>query len=366
MLAIGLALAALGGALALPRHALAQEAGWDETIPVEVDDVAQLGVDKKYEQKRLKVNAKLNAISGDQLIVLGNDDVPFVLDTKLVQTDVVGSLQLTRFDNIRAFGYLVANKAPQKGFTFLVKAINKRDDDLRLFRADIANLDKAGDMAGLFKLGEKIEAQGTLLKQPAPYRVVAREAYRAAVGLKEKALKPEDAAGWIALAGDYLKLLGDRQAALERLKKAIPPGGQPSPEAQAMLNELGASSYGGQWVLYEEMKQKQGFKERNGQWVRQELADFEAVIDAQVQKPVHNRAKFLAGFFQDAASKGSVLLGMNKEELAQAIGFPDDIERERRGTSVYDMWTYEGRGAYYFETLPGGSCELFRRPDAPK
>ncbi|HVY61820.1 MAG TPA: hypothetical protein VHF22_09215 [Planctomycetota bacterium] len=373
--------ALLAGALALGAAALAPAAlaqvdtRWnDQTCTTEVNDPSQLGVDKSLEtppRRGLKVNAKVHYISGRELICYGSEEnCPFRLLDSIVQAGVLDALGIKEGGNITAYGY-VTTFPPAPGKYLYVLNIAPRREDKELFREQIGKLEAAGDMAGLYALGEKIEAQGKILKQAASYKPIAQEAYRAGIGLKERALKPDDAQGWISVAADDLRLLGDRQAALDRLVKAIPPGGAtPPPEVARMLQDVNAVTYGGQWMLFEKMKEAEGFILRDGAWVRKEQAQFEDIIAQQRKLPIRPRSQGnLPEFYQRAAAQGgvqNVLLGMTKEEVAQAIGFPAEIDRERKGADVYDMWTYDSFGPFYFETLPGRTCELFRKPDAPK
>jgi hypothetical protein len=350
-----LALAALA-CLAAPAAALAQ--GWDESIPREVD-AEILGTDPALMNQRLKFNAKIIAIAGDELIIRKNERVPLWLDEKENAVAIVMPT-LHEGDNIRVFGYLTTRRG-RSGQFFLVKNVLKRPDDITLYKQEITKLEAAGDMQGLFKLGQEIEADGKALRKETVYLPVAKEAYRAGVALKEKTLKPDDPAGWVALAGDYLKNLGDRAGALERLVRAIKPGEIPSdPTVVKMLGELDAVLYGGQYVLFEEMKRREGFVDRGGKWVLKERAEFDDAVEQQRQSRTKAR-KLLDEYYAEIARAGNVELGMRKAEVATAIGFPSDVDRQRRSSDVYDAWTYEGRGTFYFE-----NNELFRRPDMPR
>lgn len=342
--------------LATGAPARAQQGVFDESTCREVD-AEQLGVDPAIAKSYLKFNAKILAIGGDEIIIRKNDRIPLKLDEKLAAGGKIGEFKDN--DNIRVFGYLTTVQRRQ---VFLVKDIQKRDDDVKLFRQQIDTLTKAGDMQGLYKLGGEIESEGQASKKMTTFQPIAREAYRAGMALKEKDAKPDDAAVWIALAGDYLRLLGDRQAALDRLRKAVKPGDAPqSADVVKMLQDLRAVLYGGENVLFEEMKRREGFVEREGKWVLKERAEFDDIVEQQRVNKIRPRKQFLPEYFAEVARSGSVELGMTKQEVAQAIGFPDEVDRARSSNDVYDMWVYEGRGSLYFE-----NNELFKRPDVPR
>jgi len=333
--------------------AVAQVGVFDESTCREVPP-AQLSSDPALAKIYLKFNAKVYAIAGpDEMYVRENERVPMWLDEKLVAGSIMSTIH--DGDNVRVFGHLTSRRG--RGLGFLVKELEKRPDDLTLYRSETAALERSGDAALLLALGARIEAEGQSQKRAVAYRPVAHEAYRAALRLKEAALKPEDSAGWVALAAEHLRLLGDRKETLARLLRALKPGEvAASAEALRMLTDLNAVFYGGKYVLFEEMKRAEGFIERTGRWVRDDRARFEDAVDVRRSSKVKLR-KLLDDYYAEVARSGLVELGMNKAEVVRALGFPDDFDRERRGREVYDAWTYEGKGTYYFE-----NNELFRTP----
>lgn len=334
----------------------AQVGVFDESTCREVDP-SSVGKDPALNKLYLKFNAKILAVGGDEIYIRGNDSLPLKLDEKLGASGLIGDLR--DGDNIRVFGFLTTVRG-RPGQVFMVKELKRRAEDLILYREEIASLEKAGDMAGLYRKGQQIEADGQSLKRESTYRPVAREAYRAAIALREKQLRPDDPEGWIALANDYLRLLGDRHGALERLTRTLKPGESLSPSVKRMLEELNAVYYGGDYVLFEAMKEREGFVERGGKWVLRERAAFDDAIEGQRAAHVTPR-KLLDDYYAEVARSGNIELGMTRPEVAQAIGFPDDVDRQRRAADVYDAWSFEGRGTFYFE-----NNQLFRRPDMPR
>lgn len=357
-LAAALALAALvaAGLSGAPRGALAE---WDEQDCVEADPL-KLDKDPAYKSARLKMSAKLYVIQLPSLVMKKNQDVTLYLDKKLVDGAILDTLGIHEGDNIRVFGYL----KPQGGrLSFLVMNIMKLPDDATLFRERIARLDKAGDMAGLYALGAEILVEGEANKKADAYAPIAREAYRAAIALKERdaSARAGEPATWIALADDYLSYLGDRQGALERLVRAIPAGDPvPTPEVKKRLDELRATYYGGEYILFEEMKRREGFVERGGRWILRDRDDFERAIEAQQRNPV-KIVPNLPSYYEQLAKAGTTTLGMSRAFVAIALGFPEDVDRIRAGNDVFDAWTFEGRGAYYFQ-----NDQLFLQPDVPR
>lgn len=342
--------------LLVASPALAQVGVFDESTCREVDP-GQLGKDASIAKLYLKFNAKILALAGDEIIIRGNDAVPLKLDEKLAAGTLAGELR--DGDNIRVFGILQTVRG-RPGQVFMVKDLKKRAEDLVLYREDISALEKAGDIAGLHKKGKEIEAEGQALRRESVYRPIARDAFRAAIALREKQTRPDDPEGWIALAGDYHRLLGDRQSALDRLTRAIRPAEPVGATVRRMLDELNAVYYGGEYVLFEAMKEREGFVDRGGKWVLRERAAFDDALEAQRATRVTAR-KLDDEYYSVVARSGNIELGMTKPEVAVAIGYPDDVDRQRRGPDLYDAWTYEGRGTFFFE-----NNQLFKRPDMPR
>lgn len=350
--ALGLA-GAVAGVVASPLRARAE---WDDTDCKREVSPEALGPDPSLQGVRLKANIKVEVIQGDLLVARRNDHVNFRLDAKLFQNGVLDIKGIGEGNNVSVYGWM-----SKDGRQFNVMNIEKLNDDATLFRDRIAALEKAGDAAELFKLGEKIRAEGAAMRKKDVFEAIAKEAERAAIGIKERSAKPDDAQAWISLCDDYMRLLGDRQGALERLVKAMKPGEQvPPPEVKKRLDQLNAIYYGGEYILFEEMKRKEGFIERNGKWVLRERGDFEASVQNRLRSRTNVR-RLLPDYYRQVASNGSTELGMTKEEVSQALGFPDDVDRIRQGNDTFDAWNYEGRGWYYFD----GSI-LYMQPDTPR
>lgn len=295
------------------------------------------------------------AISGQQLLVSGSD-LLFVVEP------VVGPLhELREGASVRVYGRLVRTGTPPR-LVFRVEHLEAaQQGDASLAQEAIARLRAAGDVEGLFALGRSLRerAEGAEPRTAASLRELAQAAFRQAVAIARDRLDPADRRQVLALADRALELTRDRALALELLQPLLVPGQAPDPELQRRLQQLNAVPYGrtARWVLFEEMKRQEGFVERGGSWV---LAERAALLDAaerQRRERKRPRAGMLPEFFAAAMRAGQVLAGMNKKEVAGAIGLPDRFDRVRVGGNVYDAWIYEGRGAYYFE-----NDVLFEKP----
>jgi hypothetical protein len=333
-LALLFALCAFG-----PSQSLAQQA-----VEVKAEDLASTDA---FNQP-IFVDAKVVLVSANTLLVR-DSDVSLILKPPLASL----AETLREGENIRAWGQL-ARAATGSGRVFFVERLERRADDLSLFREEIDKAKAKNDRAALLSVAGRAEREYARTREAA-MRELATEAYRAGIALEAAAAQPDDAAAAIRLADLYAKKLGDRRSALDWLLKAFPKGQFPPPEVRDRLTskEVNAVPYAGEWVLYEEMKKREGFVLRGEEWVLAERAAFLDAIDQQIKEPRRDRVKSDPDFLIDAAKAGQVILGMLKREVAIAIGFPDDVDRVRRLVAgqqrVYDAWIYEGRGQYVFE-----------------
>lgn len=326
----------------------------DEWSAAQEAHVQELGTNDALLGRKLRVDAKVILVSRSE-IVLRDADVQFLLSS-----EVVSRVQsLNEGDNVRVYGELTRDRTGRRKFD--VRRLEPRPDDATLFREELEKLRAAENRAGLFALAERAEAEAARSKSNAALKKLVTDVYRAAIALEVKAAAPDDPAAAVKVADLYISKLGDRQAALEWLTRAFNPGSFPPPEIEKRLKAINAVPYASEWVLYEEMKRREGFVLRGDIWMAAERAAFLDAVEEQIRAPRRDRVTAYPGAFEEAAKKGQVLLGMVKREVAAAIGFPDDVDRVRRTvelrTRVYDAWSFEGRGQYFFE-----DDVLFRKP----
>jgi hypothetical protein len=320
--------------------------GWDENT-CRATEVSAVNDGSVELGERVHLDVTVAALSGRELIAAGCD-VLFV-----VEPDVLGIGALEEGGVVRLFGVL-ATDARSGGTTFLVKRIDTvTAGDVAAAGAEIERLVEARDADGLFRLGDSLLVRGqrTSPETALTLRLLAERAYRGALELRRAQLKPGDREALLALSDQTLELLDDRQTALEMLLSLLEPGGTPAPDVAQRLRDLDAVPYGadGEWVLYEEMKRREGFVLQDGVWLRREHAGFLDAISRQLRDRSRPRSGMLPEFFAEAAKKRQVIPGMRKRELAAAIGLPDAFDRMRTRGNLYDAWLYDDRGAFYFE-----------------
>jgi hypothetical protein len=324
--------------------------------------VAELATNDALLGRDIWVDAKFVTGSGDQLVLRDGDFITVHMDAKEVAHYQQLLESLREGNNVRLFGSVNRDTAGRR--TFVVRRLERRPDDAALFREELERLRGGADAARLYDLARRVEAELARAKADAALRPIAADAYRAGITLEEKSARPDDAASAIRIADLYVDKLADRQAALEWLLRTFRRGSYPPPEVERRLlakEKINAVPYGGEWVLYEEMKRREGFVLRGEIWMLAEHAEFLDAVELQSKDPRRDRIRAMPGEFEEAAKHGQVLLGMLKHEVAGAIGFPDDVDRVRKTVElqphVYDAWVFEGRGQYIFD-----NDVLFKKP----
>lgn len=330
---------------------------WDEQH-CEATDLAALDGGEVAAGTPVYLDVTIGAISGSDFVAHGGDTL-FHLEPSLA-----GERRIAEGAVIRVYGTLEPARSGA-GRRFRVARVDAVSNaDLVSAEAEIVRLEAAGDPEPLYALGDRLllRSQRAAAATATRLRTLAERAYRAAIEIERRRLDPNDRAAVVALADRVLELLDDRALALEILRRALVPGHDPPPEIAQRLRELHAVPYGpgGSWMLYEEVKRREGFVRRGDLWLRKEQAAFYDAVQRQRKERLRPRAGMLPEFFAAAAERGQPVLGMRKRELATAIGLPDAFDRMRVRGSVYDAWLYEQRGAYYFENdvlfaMPEGS-----------
>ncbi len=293
------------------------------------------------------MDVTIAAISGRELLAEGGDTL-FV-----AAPDLPGFDRLEEGGQVRLYGRLVVDPK-RSSRTFRIERIETVSAGaVDRARTEIEALAAAGKSEALFAKGDQLllQAQRSGATLRARLRALAERAYREALRIERERLDPGDREAVLQLADRTLELLEDRQGALDLLQTLIEPGTPPSPEIAQRLRDLNAVPYGrdGRWVLYEEMKRREGFVFEDGLWLRKEQAAFLEAVRKQLRDRKKPRAGMLPEFFAEAARKGQVVPGLTKRELAAAIGLPDRFDRLRMRGNLYDAWLYDDRGAYYFE-----------------
>ncbi len=338
VLALGLVLGAGGAALAQP---LPTE--WNDDTCKSVTLSSLQRPELVQDHAPIRVDGKVLFISGITFQLAGS-----TINFQAFGADVGDTLHaFDEGDNVRVFGHMGRESGRR---IFHVRAIAALKSDLEQARDQIARARSAGDHATLEALGQRLRDEASASGDPA-VRALALEALAAALELEELEILPDDLEAKLAHAAKRLQMLGDRSGALTRLAPLIDAGLVTEERARPLLEAIRAVRYGDAWVLDEVRKEREGLERHGGRWVPRARALLLRKVDDRLTGQRQNpRAGRPPGIFAEAAAAKTVLLGMNKQEVVRALGFPDAVDRYRSGPDVIEQWIYEGRaGTCYFD-----------------
>jgi hypothetical protein len=127
---------------------------------------------------------------------------------------------------------------------------------------------------------------------------------------------------------------------------------------RAFLLALHCRKYAGKWVTYDEFKAQEGFVLCEGRWLLPRDRDLLETIKAAMSTSQTNMIlrRRTEREYKLLAEKGVVEEGMKPEEVYNALGFPDRVERRLVLKKEFDQWTYGGKYCYFWGGL------LVRKP----
>ena len=230
---------------------------------------------------------------------------------------------------------------------FRVEKVEPAPGDGPIYEAKLkAVLSRASTAGELIELAETIAARLHRYGDPA-LAPLARQAFNEAF-LKTDASLPEgDADGRLQVIRHIHEELKDEEFTV-RLLRVQARRYRDHPGTIAFLRELRCFQIEGEWLPYGEFKKKLGFVNCNGKWVKPARKELLVVLD-QVRK--ENSTNTILRIRTDReysllARTGKVEKGMTREELAEALGLPDRVERQKAGEIEIDQWNYGDRRVY--------------------
>lgn len=255
-----------------------------------------------------------------------------------------GGLDKHGRSNVRVLG--VARDG-QRGRLLAVTDVVKLPDDIERFRERAA---RAGaDLEALAR-----EA-GALSHETGDAELA--EWSRATFEASLDARKATDLAQSLALARSYRDLAHVTSKAIAVLSPHAA-----TPEARALLDELGAREHRGRWVSYEELKSALGYVLVGGRWVTRLRAELEEEVVRQralAKTRTTSVRMFSDKVYVQAANEHRLALGMHKPEVALAKGFPSEIERFADPDGVtWEVWGLEDGTREFFVRAPGDDSLL--------
>ncbi len=178
---------------------------------------------------------------------------------------------------------------------------------------------------------------------------VARKCLQEGYSRSEAPLAPTDADGRLDLIRRVHDSLGDSSLTLELIRVQV----RRFPDHErtlALIRELRFLRWRGDWIGYDEYKKRLGFILADDQWLKPARREFMDIL-RQVAKEKDNEATLILRSRTDReysllAQSGKVERGMTREELAEALGLPDRVEREILDTKEVDQWSYGEKRVY--------------------
>jgi len=221
-------------------------------------------------------------------------------------------------------------------------------DSSLLFADEIRRL-AAGDVLHgklLFALAERIRQTGRHFKD-ARLQEVAGQACVEAIRLEESLLPPSDAASRLALVRKAFSICEDATVVvhlLAELERRFP---QHEPIRET-LHSLGSRNFRGRWLTFDEFKRQQGFERYGSVWVDAREKDFlEAIYRLQTEESDLLVRRRTEAEYSVLASRGEIAVGMNPEEVVEALGYAERVYHRELAGKIYDQWVYRDRLGYF-------------------
>jgi hypothetical protein len=231
---------------------------------------------------------------------------------------------------------------------FEVERIKPAPPDAELYQKKLQDLlqEPGRSPEGLLELLEEIAGALRRFGDPG-LPAVAKRAAKEAHALAEALLPGEDAGGRLEVIRRVHAALEDQDLTVELLRAQVKrfPGHAPTLD---LLRALKCTQMGGEWLTYPDFKRRLGFVWRRERWVkpaRKELLDTVEALQALNHTNLILRHR-TDREYKVLARGGKVEKGMSREELTEALGFPDRVERELREGMEVDQWVYGERRVY--------------------
>ncbi len=295
---------------------------------------------------------------GTSIEVVGSDLRFLVAPAPLAaELDRLGDGEVKNCD---VWGRLVRSSGD---WVFNVEGLRKLPEDLERLQASRLAL-AADDVDGLTALlahwRDRVDRLG--LADPALLAEI-EELPLEILHARERSLRREPAAieSWLALARDVHDQYSDREWArrLGRTCLEIEPD---NAAATAFLRELCYVEYRGEWLFADEYRLLLGFELYSASegeepaWVPSSRIPFlKAVASHRAKSYVSKRNDALD--YGQLAGRGQVELGMHKDEVLAAVGFPLEVDFLRSDERNLELWEF-GAIQVYLCSEPGDTVEV--------
>lgn len=233
--------------------------------------------------------------------------------------------------------------------SFNVERIEAAPSDVEIFEGRLRGLlEQPRPAVGkLLELGEEIASALRRFGDPG-LLPLGRRTYTEAFSRAEAGLGRDDADGRLSLIQKIHRSLADPELTVELLRTQARRHPTHGP-TRRLLAELRCVQVRGEWLAYPEFKRRLGFVPHGSQWVKPARKEFlEVIQELRKEEPVNMvlRSRTDREYLLLARS-GKVEKGMIREELAEALGLPDRVERRVEEGVEIDQWNYGDRRIYF-------------------
>ena len=307
---------------------------------------ASLALDEKVE-----IVGKYRELIDDRLYLV-DCPVPFVLENPALFAELV---QFTaKNTNLAVLGSVGARDGT---LVIVTERIREASNDQELFEAELNELvseatgdtrEKAYELARRIVRATEMQRDDTLLP-------LAVSAFRFALAGGEKTetlttAELSERTKKILQVHETLKDDGLARDLLVSLLNHVPD----TAAVHTLLKDLNCRQYLGQWVTYREFKTQEGLVEYRGKWVTTREKHFSTTMEKFDNHDTSNLRLLRRRTEKEyllMAERGKVEIGMSREEVCLAFGFPDYVLRRSNQGKEFDQWAFGSKYYYFFDGI---------------
>ncbi len=256
--------------------------------------------------------------------------------------------------NLIIEGYLQVQPNNRGGSETIIRvsSLTPGPGDLIVFEKRLKELlkEKKNNSASLLRLSEKIYKTYKKFNNPKLLPTLGRSIKRAYV-LRQKHEDATTSESQIALLQEIFKRIPQKEFEghfYADLSKKYPG----HPVIRNKLKKLGYRQRQGRWLSIAQFKQEEGFIWNGRTWVKEAGHHFQLVLKTLQDENITNLIlrRRTEREYKQLSEKGKLEIGMNHQEVALTMGFPDRVHRHRlsRQTEL-DQWDFGDRRIYFFK-----------------
>ncbi len=293
--------------------------------------------------ERVRVTGKYRELIDDQLHLF-DCDLTFTLEKAHQQA----LLDFTpKKDNLTLEGRI---ERSIDGIAVRVDRLARAPGDLELFTHELDGMLEAMPRPApprFIDLGRRI-AEARSAGGDERLLTLSRKAFTAAV---ETLSADADALTETLAVVDRIYTLSQDSALCRDLVQKIASSHGGDPALVSRLERWGCREYRGRWVTREEHRELEGFVLHDGEWMsprERHYTEALRIFSSKNRDAVALLRNRTEREYRSLAEKRSVVVGMNRQEVCLALGFPEFVYRKAHEGDEFDQWVYGESRYYYF------------------